>query len=1154
MSGSRPELHEGNTPPAPDAVNRSGNTDAVSFQPELPHDSSNVTDTTLTGGIVQPPNQMLAASTPSRSNGDIDIIAAAPAGPFPMSLGANSTLRASTSDLASQSQRAPFGPPRPPSVQSNAYGSNIRRPQPQTEHEGVIHGILEGLFGPMLNTQPIGDGSAATSTNASRSQAPLSSTPGGSTIGQNPTGNGNQRPGNPEIGTMFSMFGFPPSMMPSQSNSNAQGSSVNQSTPASGSQNPNVNGTIGQPPPLPQSAPPPPPQFPSGFSFTFDLGPFDIPGPAGPSTQGNSNLNPRNPHSSHLNMSSNSGEATSLGRNGTGAPADDIGSTSLNQTSNNAPNAGAQQPPLAFILGPGGNWMHTQPSNTGAAAGTEGNAASRPAGGNGQPPTPFHFHFPGGSVTAEGNAGGAPPLFQLFSQLFPNGIHPVVVGPGMMNFAFGPQSFMQTRLPPDPERAEELLRGLKDPGMDMMMRLDRVIRADYGQGMNADSAPQPDAGEGDAEGWKCAVCMETFEDELEEHRQHEGTEMESVLSPSIRTTDVGRNPSISSDKDMHDVEMVLSGETREIPKNKTSLKVFPCHHVFHEDCLRPWLAQKTTCPTCRFDIDPHSVTLRRPVVRNNPLRPRARNTASSNRATPYGSRPATPAVRTENRERAASNVQTSDSSQAAMDLDTQSVAGSTLDTAAIASTDNASSAPVPTFTQSDALRSPFAFPRSTRPAQSGLDAGHVDRPPPMSETEASGDNQNSGGEERGGSDRREPDGAQRPGEQNFDAAAMQEAVHLLHELLRRGHPEHASGGNSSASGNSSSSSGHVNQNTGNNTDAAAPTNGSHAGHNQVQASAGPQNGDASTGSNSSPRRHNSHTIAIFEIALPDMPPHMLPNTFQGPNDNAPQPFGNGVFQSFVIPFGQGNNSMPASGDQAPVNNPDQSEAPANPNQQADTSQSNVAGINPSTDAVSAENSEGIRPVHPPTRLHRWRSDPEQRHATESISVPLTDPEAEPATGATAPNLQPPPMERRRGDHPWHPPHVKESFSEWIVSREKALHWRCDDPICLYAPPEHPYTELTEQEWQEWKPTDEKLTKIKSYNQYRFSGEENTGLRPVCQHEFHPSCLKVSCLSSNWWYKEPGRQETTVRCPKCRMQGWVRDEEMQSEETAAPEIA
>lgn len=47
------------------------------------------------------------------------------------------------------------------------------------------------------------------------------------------------------------------------------------------------------------------------------------------------------------------------------------------------------------------------------------------------------------------------------------------------------------------------------------------------------------------------------------------------------------------------------------PPIPAQIVVFPCKgmHLFHGECIEPWLARKTTCPTCRFDVDPDSLTL-----------------------------------------------------------------------------------------------------------------------------------------------------------------------------------------------------------------------------------------------------------------------------------------------------------------------------------------------------------------------------------------------------------------------------------------------------------------------------------------------------------------------------------------------------------------
>ena len=107
---------------------------------------------------------------------------------------------------------------------------------------------------------------------------------------------------------------------------------------------------------------------------------------------------------------------------------------------------------------------------------------------------------------------------------------------------------MPTERPPDPERAKELMRGLEPVPEDL---LDRWFMA---AGDSADAI--------------CAICREDL-NEIDETLQSDGSGLARLLALS-------------------------------------------CRHVFHSECLGPWLARRTTCPTCRFDLDPDSLTLRVP--------------------------------------------------------------------------------------------------------------------------------------------------------------------------------------------------------------------------------------------------------------------------------------------------------------------------------------------------------------------------------------------------------------------------------------------------------------------------------------------------------------------------------------------------------------
>lgn len=31
----------------------------------------------------------------------------------------------------------------------------------------------------------------------------------------------------------------------------------------------------------------------------------------------------------------------------------------------------------------------------------------------------------------------------------------------------------------------------------------------------------------------------------------------------------------------------------------------PCKHIFHKECIKPWLKKNKKCPNCRNDIESH---------------------------------------------------------------------------------------------------------------------------------------------------------------------------------------------------------------------------------------------------------------------------------------------------------------------------------------------------------------------------------------------------------------------------------------------------------------------------------------------------------------------------------------------------------------------
>jgi hypothetical protein len=517
-----------------------------------------------------------------------------------------------------------------------------------------------------------------------------------------------------------------------------------------------------------------------------------------------------------------------------------------------------------------------------------------------------------------------------------------------------------------------------------------------------------------------------------------------------------------------------------------------------------------------------------PQARDNPLRPRMRNAATSNvRATPYGSRPISPSASAQALNPSPTGLARTRPMSAG---DSQESVGTNVESEAVAP-GNTYSTTGPAFSQSEVPRSPFAFPRPDRNNSQQTDTtANVDRPPPVQGANVPAGNLDG------------PPSQSINSGSNLTQGGMQDAVQMLHELMnrvgRQSGPSPAGPSNNTAPETSRSpASASTNQSLPNSAD-RQPSRSDH--EMDLDGNREPAEGHDHAHADHDHSRHpHSHTIAIFEIALPDMPADMMPDSFQGVNDGAPQPFGPNAFRSFMVPFpGMGLGGEPANhadDNNSNVEHPDSLAENPQTSSTTNAAEGNNEGEQAPSDPAASNGSSGNQPPRP--HLHRWMSDSERRPTSGFPMPPMMHlPPLDHRSDSDST-----PIERRRGDEQWQIPRVKETFAEWIMAREKALHWRCDDPVCLHAPPEHPFTDAADEGWHEFKPTSERLIKIKSYKQHQFVGEEYTGPRPVCQHEFHPSCLKVSCLSSNWWYREPGREETTVRCPRCRTQGWIVDE-------------
>ncbi|KAL6303883.1 hypothetical protein BKA93DRAFT_318784 [Sparassis latifolia] len=190
---------------------------------------------------------------------------------------------------------------------------------------------------------------------------------------------------------------------------------------------------------------------------------------------------------------------------------------------------------------------------------------------------------PPGTGAPAGAAGEPAPDGQMLGGNFQVG-DPTLVFGGPGDFAAFPFPFgMHREEPDDPDRAKRLVAGLDEVPLGLVRRMERV----GGSGTSEGDSPL------------CAICWERLTDV-----DAGGFELEPEVTEGFDAASAGEGAGTAGSK-VVDAKKIV---------------VLPCSHVFHTSCLFPWFSKphRTTCPTCRFDIDPDSLTY---SPRRRPQRP-----------------------------------------------------------------------------------------------------------------------------------------------------------------------------------------------------------------------------------------------------------------------------------------------------------------------------------------------------------------------------------------------------------------------------------------------------------------------------------------------------------------------------------------------------